>query len=1067
MKMTRIELNKGTTLGILEQLDGAHELPLFVQPYLHAGAEGRTSDLDDTGVVVASVPDDVAPVSDAAQVAEAKVEGLSQALAAAASAARAARAAAIEGCLADATTREHIAWLEAMKALNIAGGQLPRGGNKYHVRATLALGGVTWEVFLKQPALRKDVNRIAPMFKLGETQASAHVRGDRVNSMQALARAGMDEMERLHIPIARQAQAEKARYPSGDAFADHMGWPRSVVRRSGPIRMELNLRVSDGRLTLGEPFFDPGAPTRAQKRVAYVALKKVLKERLRTGRPIPARSERSDKIDLDALLDEAELFDPRLREDMKNHQMFRRDLSQVIRKVRLKPVHLSRIDPRVVEYGRLEKEGEPLLRQIYRADTPRAEAGSAAEDGWVANQLSFLNRFRKVNGRTPADDAAPDLQGEDHEELRDAGHTASVKGNIAYGQSLDRWKRIVDTLVRSISFPASFAGALDAAMVASGLDAPTLARRIGCKKALIHAWRQGVSLPTFQNLHLAAALERELGLTSGTLGERLPTIRSSRTIYGGRKEVTLADGTVVQLAGLWRYMHTDAPMWSEEKLREQVEEARERVFGADTPHRVRMRAAISNAYELPEPDTSSPIWAELDDLVAFQTGLIDDGRLRHPRSEWRSAGTVKLHRGQITTFVRWLMLAEDKGGAGFAPGRISFSLIMNYRLVLRYVVWRVMRSAHLKVNGEAIGPRITATEKQLLALFAGLLDPVFGWLAQSRHVVAPVVADPREFREPFIRAGKDGIDIVDDETCRRSAWMPAAVVAAANADWAAASGVACAHIRSATSRFQQSFKLIRDPQQLMMPILRHQHPVAVGLRMAREALDHARPIETSPHLHAADVQKALAFLMLLLVVFRSQTMRALTWRPDGTGNIRKVNGGYEVVVEAGCFKNGVNPELFGPSWNPRDYERALGDWAGLNRVLDHYLAKCRPILLAGRESDLLFPPPKGRTDWSEHNFNHLVMSFTRKWCVYNPRTGTGMRGVKAFGPHPARNIVATHIIRNHPTEDRWRLASIVLATGVEQVKTRYGWVTSREELAKTDYLFKEASDIAGSEADLY
>jgi hypothetical protein len=430
---------------------------------------------------------------------------------------------------------------------------------------------------------------------------------------------------------------------------------------------------------------------------------------------------------------------------------------------------------------------------------------------------------------------------------------------------------------------------------------------------------------------------------------------------------------------------------------------------------------------------------------------------------------VKLHRNQITTFVRWLMLPKAQGGLGIPAELISFSLILNYKIVLRYITWRVLRAADLEVDGKRIGPKITATEKMLLAFFGNLVDPHYGWVTQSKDVLKPLEVIDTQFRMPFIRAGKETTDIVDDESCPLEMVMSPELVLAATTEegWRTCAAAASVHIRSTGARFAKSFKLIRDPQQLIMPILRHQHPVAVGLRMVRDALANVRPIATSPHLHASDVQRALAFLLLMLVVFRSGTLRNLTWRADGTGNVRRTADGWEIVVGAENFKNGFSPELFGPTWNRRDYERTLGNWGNFDEVMEHFITKCRPILLAGRESDLLFPPPKGRTDWSENNFNYLVTSFTRKWCVYNPRYGTGMVGVRTFGPHPARNIVATHIIRNHPTEDRWRLASIVLQTGIEKVKLRYGWVTTREELAKTDSLFAEASSLAAGNADLY
>jgi len=209
-----------------------------------------------------------------------------------------------------------------------------------------------------------------------------------------------------------------------------------------------------------------------------------------------------------------------------------------------------------------------LPREIYRADTPKAEPASDKEERWVANQLSFLSRAMRVAARGPEDDAAADFADAGFDAIVAQGRTGSVKGDAAYEQSMVRWKRIAKSLMEATTFPASFAGALDAGMVATGIDAPTLAGKIDCKKGLIHAWRRGGSLPTFQNVYLVSRIETALRLVEGTLMKRLPKTRNSRTMLGGRKEITLDDGTVVHLSGLWRYMHPEAPMWPEEKLRD-------------------------------------------------------------------------------------------------------------------------------------------------------------------------------------------------------------------------------------------------------------------------------------------------------------------------------------------------------------------------------------------------------------------------------------------------------------------------------------------------------------------
>lgn len=944
---------------------------------------------------------------------------------------------------------------------------LPRSGSKYHLRNTLARAGTSFAAWMEQTGMREDFERIAGLLPLEDDESGCRIPDSQATSFIGRARSVMDEMEANGETLPRVSA--NSPHPSIKAFARRMGLPFSAVVFMSSVRVELGARIAEGRIILGDPVTDPDAPNRAERRAARKKLKRVISVYKKTGKPIPASSENARRIDIDWLLDEAGIFDFPMRECMKCDPDFRKDLAEVIRTVSLKPVHLSRIDPRVVSYGRLEEEGEQTLREMYRRENPNSEPMSKAEDAWVANQWSFLRRFRRQAERTTACDAAADFTDAGFQTVIDRAKTGSVKGDAAFERGIGRFRAICAGLTRATTLPASFAGALDAAMVATGRNAPSLAKVIGCRKGLIHAWRRGQAIPGWQNSYLVDLLEKELGLAKDTLMARLPSIRSGRTITRGRKEVTLEDGSKLNLAPLWRYMHMDAPLWPHDRLRDHAVEVHDRVYGSDTAHRIRLRAAQSNAYNLPEPDAGSPIWKELDDLIAFQTGLIDDGRLRNPVSEWKSPATINHHREQVTIFARWLMLAVDEGGLGVSPERVSFGLLVNYRITLRYVAWRILRAADLQLNGQPIGPKITSTEKAVLSFVANLLDPVYGWITQSRGIFPQLVEDARRFRMPFIREGKGGTEVVDDDTCPMLEVMPGELVeAVASADgWRGQCALSHAHIKSTGSRVARSFKLMRNPQDLVMPILKHQKPLAVALRMVRDALAHARPIATAPLYHAQDVHRALAFLLLMLVVFRSGTIRELTWRADGTGHVRKTADGWEIVVGAEHFKNGFNPEFFGPSWNRRDYERSLGNWGSFDEIMEHYITKCRPILLGGRESDLLFVPYKGRDSWNKNTFSNLILSFTRRWCVYSARFETGMPGVRSFGPHPARNIVATHIIRNHPTEDRWRLASLVLQTSEANVRLRYGWLTVREELAKVDPLFDEASALAASEQPLY
>jgi hypothetical protein len=277
-------------------------------------------------------------------------------------------------------------------------------------------------------------------------------------------------------------------------------------------------------------------------------------------------------------------------------------------------------------------------------------------------------------------------------------------------------------------------------------------------------------------------------------------------------------------------------------------------------------------------------------------------------------------------------------------------------------------------------------------------------------------------------------------------------------DWTGAILAARRMLSSLASMVQTHYTMIRDPHKLVLPILKAEQPIAVVLRQIAEALKRARPLKTSPMDHARDYRNAVAMLLLVTVVFRSDTLRDLEWRSDGTGNLIRTAEGYDVVVGSDRFKNGRCEWLFGPTFRRRDYERELKDWKGLNGILDHYLKVCRPILLKGRNSDLLFPTAQKAEDWSHSTFNTVITGWTRTWSVRNERHGTGLDGVLPWGPHCIRDIVATHIVGNHAGEERWELASAILGASVAVVRRNYAFVNARRELGKADSLYADAFD---------
>lgn len=986
-----------------------------------------------------------------------------------------------------------------MAARRREGEPAPRSGNGYAERVILARAGIPYEVYLCDAGLRSLLATYGSRFPLSVhafENAALDKAGD---SLVAFARRALDDMERLGVRVMRMHAGRDI--PSSNWWADYMNVPRSLIVTGHHVRKELGKRLKAGTLKLGGVYKDPFRMTKARLRELRKRMAPVLQRHRDGPVPVPAHPERADKIWHDPMLDEAGIHDPRDREAVITNVKFRRDLTGLIDLVGMAQVGTELARGVEVTYRMLlDRDGDAvtMAREAYRRDNPDEAVGGERESRHVDNQRSYLSRFRKVNGRELDDQVSRDFAEDGYGGRRRLGCTGpaaddgsdrpTTKGDRQYCDAVDDWRGRATAIQRAGVFPPTFCGAFATAMDLRQMDAGALAQATGMPRRLVYNWRNGRTLPKLTDVHFVTLAEKVLGVPAGTFTSRLGEL-SAGSAAKGRVYMTLASGRKVRLSTWWRFLPKGAAGWSDEKLLPALEDAVARHTRKKTVASVRRSASQRNIWGLPEEDPSCRLWEEWTDLVRFKRGLTGDHRVQMVEQNWNTDATVRANRFYASIFERWCRLPPDAGGLGLAPDQVSFRLLLNPAIGKRYLIWRLIRCQDLEHEGKAIGIKVASTEVNIAAFFSGLLDADFGWLPQSSAELGVPEAIPVKFRLPTIDVRKTEVEVIDDDSCRMVQVMPEDLVERLRRDWVGAATEARRHARVVKSNFKKKFKLLLNPKDLILPIVKHTYPMAVMMRMIREALKRVRPLETNPVRHARDYMRIVAALLLLLLVFRSETLRNLTWRKDGTGELRLVAARaeflpdytttwipehYEVVVDAERFKNVNNVLLRGPSWNRRDYERELKDWGGLAGVLKHFIEVCRPILLAGRKSDLLLPPPKPqrnstkeKVEWSEPDFNYLINSFTRMWCVYNRHTGTGMVGVQSFGPHPFRDIVATHILKHWKGADRWELAALVLGTGEAQVRERYGWIDTAAELGKMDSMLDEASRMAASDLPMW
>lgn len=846
----------------------------------------------------------------------------------------------------------------------------------------------------------------------------------------------------------------KGKGVSWAGLAIMFGLSRNLMCAHSQVKAEVQKALKSGHLALGLPYVDKSVYTSAHKKACekFIAL---LRARMVEPEPRPIEIDglTRRRYAKELLFEEAGIVGDALREsvwrDLKVKAQFRKALELLgkmhVRDCRPKDVALS--------FAQLQELGRMAAADAYRQ---RNDSGS--DDGAkraAENEASFLSRAMKVNAWSFGDDVVERLLGPNGAAAIDKGCTGSIGGDKNYREAMTRFTSLATGLIDRQRDTLTFGERFMAGLVRKRLAFAEAARRFGTSTDNIRRWASDEQSPTFMQAHIVHRAERELGFAPDELLGMLGELRIGRN-RTGRKAIDLSDGRTVELKRYLRYLPKGAVGWPEDRLREAVERADRKHYGSVTVNSVRQKAVSALSRSQDEFDPSMPIWTEWEDIVGFKTRLNDEKRVLNTKWEWRSTNTITNNFNHLKGFVRWLVTAREKGGMGLRPDQVGMYLTFNHHVIQKYVFHRTLRWSALSVDGKEMGPVLGGSEVGFTGFVKAMLDPEFGWLPQSRDVLSPAqVVDVTFELEEMLELDKKFIVRMPKRPVVCTV-MSAELVELIDTDWTGAALTARRHVASLHGKCVRHYKMIRNPHDLIMPILIHDFPIAVVIRMVSEALKRACPLSVSKSQHAKDYRNAVAMLLLVTAVFRSETLRSMTYSSKGTGHLRRTVEGYDIKIESDLFKNAYCKWLFGPNFRKRDYERALGDWKNLNEIFDHYLKVCRPILLRGRDSDLLFPTGGSSKEWSESTFNTMITDWTRAWAVENERYGTGWPDVLPFGPHAVRDIVATHIIRNYDGEGRWELASAILGASVKVVREHYAFVDAKRELAKANGLYAEA-----------
>jgi len=141
---------------------------------------------------------------------------------------------------------------------------------------------------------------------------------------------------------------------------------------------------------------------------------------------------------------------------------------------------------------------------------------------------------------------------------------------------------------------------------------------------------------------------------------------------------------------------------------------------------------------------------------------------------------------------------------------------------------------------------------------------------------------------------------------------------------------------------------------------------------------------------------------------RRATFCALTYNPDNAGMVRRENGRWWAHIPEAIFKN-EGTKAFEKFIVDGFFRQELVDEWGLYEDLATYFEVARPKILAGVESPAFYVARGNKGHVSPGTFAGEFRLMTKEYIAENPGTGTGLPGVRDFGSHAMRHLVATAV----------------------------------------------------------
>lgn len=601
-----------------------------------------------------------------------------------------------------------------------------------------------------------------------------------------------------------------------------------------------------------------------------------------------------------------------------------------------------------------------------------------------------------------------------------------------------------------------FAAKLADLLSTAGLSANAAGPRVGLDPINIQGWLNGVTPPRVLITGIRA-LEGALSAPAGTLTSHVPArphrIPTDDILTAEvRKEF---ESLMIPLACVgYDWFEVD----DVERDRRIAEIRKE--FITSSSYRQLRRAVASKKYRYPK--LTPMMESEFEAIAAFKGGKLIPNlkrKLTHKADGKKQGGSWKQSTRDLQKQIvrRLLGFAYEL----MANDPVALSSVANVGLALFCRADVVQRLMHRMAQRRF-------AEMLAAGFFRNVEPPTDGMIFISTDVSNLwMIAGWLSEQTGYLRARPPQLTVVPG-------WLDAEWVARAQADWKSVAAEERAQMAVLAGDMDDCDHQVREPRKNVQALLDLERPLDPVLH-ALARFDQDRPsFFQSPYATAVHDRDYALLMLWLASRLRRENLTALTYDPaTNEGKLRRSSEGrWHIVIPRRELKN-ANSSAY--SGDMTELVMELPDDPALEEALSRWLdgpGSSRTQLHGQDPGTALFPGIKDDTDAVKSGRHgdtppatmpkksiasatayRIVINFSALYLAHL-RHRPGIPGVKPFGVHTIRMLVATHILMDTGS---YHDAAAALYDDVATVALAYAWISERQKSRLTNRILARST----------